>query len=681
MLTAQQSRRIDFLLKYLIPLLFGFLFDLPWFSQVGISVSLVLATYFVGDFVDALLALWQALAVGAVVILIVGLFLDGNLNIKIAAALILFLWFVLIRFLNLRARSGEMTSRNEVVVCVFLITYLLLIAPRGAGENLAFIHHQDNAKQLTAPFKMIEGGFVQLELLDIFDRESVGFFIKFLLAGVVQLQPISGSNVLFAINSVSNAWLFVTGSFFIFMIRILAVSISSLKITGHVIIWFTGLILTVWSFYIVHIAGFLPLSILNTVVVVFLLTVWGFQPDNFIKSALFVFVGASLGMAMFGSWQPWFPLGISAMAVCVYKVAGRSRVRKFVLPLLALGLVLLLFFSVRLDSIISRLDLESFGPAFVPSERLILFGLILATCLSILFVAKISALPEVPISSNKHFFDNFNFGLGFVALVLATFFLRNQNQTFFLAFIVLLLSFSNKSSVLLLVDRIRELSKDERYDGPVLFAISSFSYVVVIYLLSRYIGPNFAPQYAAHKSATAFSAQFFWILIIPIYVLVSDKKYSGRYFALIFFCMIMIFDVNVGFQLEKTSAQWWSLRYRPGATEWWHQSFIKFNQNEKALVVLCSNTSIDSNDYQTYVCNRFSHSLSQDEVAGALRFQQASMSGPSPYAITSIKESLVARHSDHNYIVLFNGAPAEGMKELFALERGSFLEIRSSVKN
>jgi len=672
-LKLKQLLGVDAFLKFLIPFLFGFLFDLPWFSQVGISLSFVLATVFVGDFVDALLALWQAFAVGGVVFLIIGLFSDANVSALAAAISVVVLWICLLSLLRSRPKFDSNKSNQEIIIGALLIAYLLLISPRGVLENLAFIHHEDNAKQLTAPFQVIESGVFRLELLNVFDRGTVGFFVKFLFVGLNEIQSKSGSSeTLLAINAVSNAWVFVTGSFFVFMVRLLAVAVTSLKIKSHVIIWSTGLILSLWSFYIVHLAGFLPLSILNTVVLVFLLTIWSFSKENLLETIIFLLIGTSVAMAMFGSWQPWFPVGLSAIAVCIYRVVGRANVKKFGPLIAAFALFFVIFFIVKFESFTSRLDLESYGPAFVPSERLILFGLILAFFVCSPFVSTNGFISRCAIRSPTFVVARLNLGLGILALALALFFFRNQNQTHFLAFLVLLISVSSITSISLLIGRIQEVSTDERHDALVVFSVFSFGYVVAVYLLSRYMGPNYSPQYAAHKAATALSAQFLWILIIPIFVLVSNRKSLFQHYFLILVSLIAIYNVNVGIQLESTSAQWWLLRYQPIVSEWWHQNFIDYHRNQKAPVVLCSNTSIDSNDYQTYVCNRFSHSLNQDEVARVLRYQQASMSGPSPYEITSIERELVPRRSDQDYVILFRGTPSTEIKELFSLADGSF---------
>ena len=58
--------RVGILSHHIIfPLLTGFLFDLPWGNQVLISLVLVGAVFIVGDFSEALLALWHALTISA----------------------------------------------------------------------------------------------------------------------------------------------------------------------------------------------------------------------------------------------------------------------------------------------------------------------------------------------------------------------------------------------------------------------------------------------------------------------------------------------------------------------------------------------------------------------------------------------------------------------------------------
>lgn len=55
----------------ILPLLTGFLFDIPLLNKLLVSLALFLATYIAQDFVEALIKLWQATAVTALIFLFV----------------------------------------------------------------------------------------------------------------------------------------------------------------------------------------------------------------------------------------------------------------------------------------------------------------------------------------------------------------------------------------------------------------------------------------------------------------------------------------------------------------------------------------------------------------------------------------------------------------------------------
>ena len=92
-----------------LPLLTGFLFDLPWARQVTVSLVLVVAGIIARDFIDAIVALWQSTAVAAFSLLIVNYFVGGELSPLYSAVSILFFWL----FLLLVQREKSDTRENQ----------------------------------------------------------------------------------------------------------------------------------------------------------------------------------------------------------------------------------------------------------------------------------------------------------------------------------------------------------------------------------------------------------------------------------------------------------------------------------------------------------------------------------------------------------------------------------------
>ena len=72
---VRNKRDLNLLIKplhYLFyPFLTGFLLDLPWAHQLVISLTFFIATTVVHEFIDALLCLWQAIAVAGLFFVLV----------------------------------------------------------------------------------------------------------------------------------------------------------------------------------------------------------------------------------------------------------------------------------------------------------------------------------------------------------------------------------------------------------------------------------------------------------------------------------------------------------------------------------------------------------------------------------------------------------------------------------
>ena len=224
---VSNKRDLNLLIKplhYLVyPFLTGFLLDLPWLNQLVITVSLAFVVLLVGNFADALVLLWQAIAVSGFVSMMVAGVSGSTVDSFYVAVLVPVFWFLL--SMNSRRDSESKLPKEGFFTSEFFtfvtFIYLAINAPRGRTDNLNFISHQDNAKQLMAPMQAAMTGQVSFGALALEDRESVGYFAKYVANFALNLGlGTSDPAALLSINAISNAWILALVSFLVIGIHL-----------------------------------------------------------------------------------------------------------------------------------------------------------------------------------------------------------------------------------------------------------------------------------------------------------------------------------------------------------------------------------------------------------------------------------------------------------------------------
>ncbi len=92
------------------PVLMGFSMNLPWLKQSTVAFAFVLATLLVNDFVDALIALWQAFAISGFVLLVISYLNGANFEASLGVLLIPVVWLTV---LILRRRYPSLDSESN----------------------------------------------------------------------------------------------------------------------------------------------------------------------------------------------------------------------------------------------------------------------------------------------------------------------------------------------------------------------------------------------------------------------------------------------------------------------------------------------------------------------------------------------------------------------------------------
>lgn len=699
MLSKLVSKKWDsiLLLKFLhylvYPFLTGFLLDLPWPNQLVITVSLAFVVLLVGNFADALVVLWQAIALSGFFFMIVAGVSGSTVNSIYAALLVPVIWFLL--SINSRRDSKLKLSQggffaSELLTFVTFV-YLAINAPRGRTENLNFISHQDNAKQLIAPMQAAMTGQVSFQTLALEDRESVGYFSKYVANFLLNLGlGTADPAALLSINAISNTWMLALLSFLVIGIQLNKWLIIKFELKNKNLFLCVSFVILFRSFYVTHLHGFLPLFILGLVGVIFIYTFREFNRESNLTMFNNSAIGVALGFSMFGSWQPWAPLGYAAVILVLYKALGRKTLRFIVSPLVVIpctvGAVFVL--ASRLPGLIQSADLESGGPAFVDTEVLIIFGVIIVVGVFMLFQSWLLSKASIDVEDRKSNPSVNRFlVLGISTVYMFHFIFKfTQNQIYTVSLVLLIGYFFANPCSKKISRKVSDLFSNEINDGPFIFFVFSFGYIVSIYLASRFIGPNYYASYAAHKSATAFISQFSWVPLLAIGVLTKNDFLSTLSRVLTSISLLFLLSFNVSVSVLSNSGEpirtgddfnWIGLKYEPKSQKWWHSPVVKSLRDDEDQILICSNSDLESKDWETYECNRFLHSLFKESIQSEFRHQTTSIFGPRPEDLSGIRLYLRNNEFKKSILVFSKEALSDEMIALFSSQDSKTIKFQS----
>ena len=694
---VSNKRDLNLLIKplhYLVyPFLTGFLLDLPWLNQLVITVSLAFVVLLVGNFADALVVLWQAIAVSGFVSMMVAGVSGSTVDSFYVALLVPVFWFLL--SMNSRRDSKRKLPQEGFFTSEFLtfvtFIYLAINAPRGRTDNLNFISHQDNAKQLMAPMQAAMTDQLRLEALSLEDRENVGYFAKYVANFALNLGlGTSDPAALLSINAISNAWILALVSFLVIGIHLNKWLMIKFELKNKNLFLCVSFVILFRSFYVTHLHGFLPLFILGLVGIIFIYTFREFDRESNFTVFTNSVIGLALGFSMFGSWQPWAPLGFTAVVLVVYKALGRKNLRFTVSPIIVIPCLVAAGFVLtrRLPGLIQNADLESGGPAFVDTEVLIVFGLIILVGVLILFQSWSLSKATVHVEDRKSSpIVNRFLVFGILTAVSFNLILKfSQNQTFTIMLLLLVGYIFAKPCSKKFSRKVSDHFSNEVNDGPFIFFVVSFGYIVAIYLASRFIGPNYYASYAAHKSATAFLSQFAWVPLLAIGVLGKNDFLSTLSRSLTYISFLFLLSFNVSVNVLSNSGEpirtgddfnWIGLKYEPKSQKWWHSPVVKSLRGDEDQILICSNSDLKSEDWETYVCNRFLHSLFNESIQSEFRHQTTSIFGPRPEDLSGIRLYLQNNELKKSTLVFSKESLSNEMLGVFSGQDSKTMKFQS----
>ena len=602
------------------PFLSGFLLDLPWINQAIVAIAFILATLLVGDFVEALVALWQATAISAAIFLLIENINDTSTGPSVAALFIPVMWLLILIFRHFYPNLNQISITDKFsvdLVAVIILFIFVFVVPRGFGENFGFLSPEDNEGWLRTVVDIAATD--TLSLKSGFDLASVQYFIKYVLNGFSHADFKGFSARDFAspeaLRIVSNAWIFVFASSLLF---VLSTSLRFLKRAhsngGNTILLGAVGVQSVLFFRMSQDVGHFSQRLLNCVILIFVLQIVDFALET--RWIVKILLGLScfvFALGVVGSYNPWLPVSLGCFLIIFNSFSKKSLVRVIFNSryLLLFFFFFLAVFPFVLKTGLSRvtgLD-DGGGVRQIPQE-----GVWIASGICLLLLLRIfqtrfqrNSLAHNKSSMNHCFTMKLPLICSSAALGLGILFGFGTNQMITLSFVCTVALLFSSNAVATMHQNFTNLTRTPEFDGVFLLALASFLYALVIYFMSRFVGPVYEPQYAAFKSMLTVFGQFSWLLLILVCAnrIELNKPLVRFRISTIVVCFLIV---------SGTSPL---LKHEMIQTNWWHRPALEALNAKPNAVIVCVNPDWRIPDYEVYTCNRFLQTLTKFEYPAA----------------------------------------------------------------
>ena len=595
------------------PVLIGFSMDLPWLKQSTVAFAFVLATLLVNDFVDALIALWQAFAISGFVLLVFSYFNGANFEASWGVLLIPVVWLIALilrrRYPSLDSELKCHDSSAQIVALIILIVFISEV-PRNLQESFGFLSAEDNAGWLQVTKDIASNG--RLSLISGFDYASVQYFVKFFLTSLIQLdtaglpsKEISSG----ALRIVSNAWIFMFVSSIFFVLRASTMLLRRVQFNSNTLILLGAVGLQAHLFFrasqdVGHLSQFLA----NCLVVLFVIQIADFKLENrWLAKTLLGTSSIIVAISIVGSYNPWLPVSLVCTLLVFNSLPNETIIRRlfksrYLLVFVSLVLAVLPIVLRQASDRASGLD-EAGSVNRIPQE-----GVWIAIGIAVLIGFNILSERFSKKKSTQIYDQNMiNFGtrttLAFASIALGLGFLLGFtfNQLVFLSFVCTVALIFSRHGMSLLNTNFRSFVRNIEFDSLFFLALASFLYALIIFLMSRFVGPVFEPRYAANKSMFMVFGQFSWMILILVCI---DRFHSRKILSvlrtfIVCVCLFVISGIGP------------FLRYDTIQNEWWHKPVLRALSENPDAVIVCVSPDWRSVDYDVYTCNRFLQSMTR----------------------------------------------------------------------
>lgn len=631
----QETAPVSKFLNLLVcPFLIGFLLDLPWTGQLLISLTFVFATIVVRDFVDALLCLWQAIAVSGLFFVLLDYATEIKLNRIVCALSIPVVWIFILFFKKHCAGGVADCNLNYIqteIIGVASVALFLFVVPRGQLQNLSFLAKgEDSALYMWSSSGLLRGQ--KFTLATSFGASSYLYFYTFLNNGFLFLtQKFAGSDsesLLISLNVLSNAWVFVLVSSILFSLRVAfllkqRISKESSNFIVFVAISFSSFLYFRASQDVGHFTQYL----LNCATLVFLLTLISASIELKIwRKFGLVLLALATALALVGSYGPWLPMSLIGIVLAINVSFHKSILRYWFASKywLTMVLIFVIGWAIMLRKLYTSSNLEmAGGVAVVPLEAVWLVLALSVSFLASVFFGRINKLVRsgdvgsvAPIK-----WDSLVIFSSAIIVSFALFVQTSFNQLATLSLVVLAGLIFRPSSFKNLIIKFKAITAHHEFDGIFILAFTTFLYTLSIYLLSRFIGPIYEPMYAANKSMFAFFGQFSWLFFVLIY---GGSNSQMR-------IVQVIRRVTVAVALFLVLGLTNFIRYDETQRQWWHEPFLAAIKENPDALIACVNPILTT-DYEAYKCNHFISVLTSNN--NSVLFERLSLGNPLRESIT-----------------------------------------------
>ena len=595
------------------PVLIGFSLDLPWLGQFLISIAIAGAVIIVGDFVDALICLWQAIAVAGLFFVLLDYATDIELHQTICAFSIPVVWILVLTFKR-HCAGGVATYKlkniQTEIVGITSMAWLFFVVPRGQLKNLSFLAKgEDSALYMWSSSGLLRGQ--KFNLATGFGASSYLYFYTFLNNGFLYLsRRFAGSDsgsLLISLNVLANAWVFVLMSTILFSIRITfllkqRISNGTPKFGLFVVISISAFLYFRASQDVGHFTQYL----LSCGTLVFLLTlIDASRESQFLRKLGFVLLTLATAIALVGSYGPWLPMSLIGIALAINTAFPHSLIRLWFNSRYWLAMVSIFVVSwiLMLKKLYASSNLEmGGGVAVVPLEAIWLVAALSVSLLASLFLSRFKktfSFCDVDSTAATKMISVVIF-LSAIIISFALIVQTSFNQLVTLSFVVLTGLIFRPSSLKNLIIKFRAITAHHEFDGVFIMALATFLYGFSIYALSRFIGPIYEPMYAGNKSMFAVFGQYSWLLILLF--LNGDRLWSR--------VNRIIRNLTIAVAMLIVLGQFNFIRYDEVQTQWWHAPFLEATIEDPDALIACVNPILTI-DYEAYKCNHFVSTLTK----------------------------------------------------------------------
>lgn len=622
------NRIIDFIA---LPLLLTVSLDISDLFSCILFGFFSLLTYLSKSFSLTLIRFWQSSAIVASSFWLLHHVVVIDLSLSVLLIIDLVLWFLYCLFGNRfeTVFSALNFGLFDRLMLFLFFSFVFFISPRNIVQQFGMLDAEDQENWMYPIADSLNGIKSMFEVP--FGSQGVQFFTRFIVSifGEIGRLGQGDQSRLYFVAAICNAWLFLLVSSIVFLHVLLSMLVKKHLSSARffALLGTTCIFLLIFfrsSLFFGHLSQFLLTVTIFTFVVSLL-----FRKVETYRRTLFTdrFASVALAWCFVGSYNPWLPVALIAIFLAVLaeipsiNIGKLSTIRILVTsflvsasaiffafdnvtrrfgglhdaggvwPISLLALALFIMFSISI--LFARFTSSNFEPNLVGSndKSADLVWSWTLTALIFMFCTLVVSRPSLG---------------DLLELEPSRFSGRVQLMSVMVFFGFFILPSTNR--------RVAEFFQDKRAKFMLrevqILGTVSLLFVMLVWALSFSTGSG-KPMYAAQKSALSLFQQFYWLILVFLFV--RSRCLSRWRFAIHLLTVLAALTLGLGLlSLAKQVMLAKPLSVAQGLFDpWWHNEVIAELKKDPEAIVVCLNGDLDKPDYTVYSCNRFLQTLTK----------------------------------------------------------------------